>query len=387
MHQLMQATSPGCRHDGQPWTPWDKSSRMPAGKRIPPAGLIQGRGDWDWYTSGFRFRSAGAEFFCWKCQTTKHGINSYMQFDPAAPHRGTLIDHVAYVNECRRLGQPLPAIFFCPGFHIGLISIDTMHTGDLGIFADIAGSLMWMEVTCKLYHRNRKMGLAQLNGDLAKYFRTVETANVTKTVGLTYSQLRSEQPGYPFLKCKAAQVRCLAPFLLLLARRHLYGDGTRPAFAFKPSFRLAARSHEHSRLVVTCCEGVLDYHQSCKIEPFDPVACKRAVYQVLTSLKALHDMWRVGVPDEDHGPLPWHCRPKAHLMQHLAEDQLELFGTPSLSHCYGDEDFCGCIKRVAVRTKHPWTLEKRVSEKCRILAGVDAYYLEYPELQAVPVDL
>ena len=128
----------------------------------------------------------------------------------------------------------------------------------------------------------------------------------------------------------------------------------------------------------------MDYISACKAEPFIAQTCKTSMYQCLQSLHALHTMWRAGVDEATCGSLPWHLRQKAHIIQHLIEDQLDLFGSPSLSHCYGDEDFCGCIKRVCLRTKHPWTLEKRVTEKCRILAGVDGYDLAHPELQLIP---
>ena len=52
-----------------------------------------------------------------------------------------------------------------------------------------------------------------------------------------------------------------------------------------------------------------------------------------------------------------------------------------------DEDFAGCCKRVAMKSKHPATIETRVLEKCRLLEGVDAYYAEHPELVEIPEGL
>lgn len=80
--------------------------------------------------------------------------------------------------------------------------------------------------------------------------------------------------------------------------------------------------------------------------------------------------------------MPWHIRPKHHLLQHAAEDQLRSWGSPSSSWCYCDEDFVGGIKKVAGASRHPRTIEARVTEKSMVLAGVDAYLLGHPELAA-----
>jgi hypothetical protein len=61
------------------------------------------------------------------------------------------------------------------------------------------------------------------------------------------------------------------------------------------------------------------------------------------------------------------------LLQHLVEEKIQLFGSPNSFHCYMDEDFVGVVKGVCAASKHPATLERRVSEKCQIMAGVTAW--------------
>ena len=130
---------------------------------------------------------------------------------------------------------------------------------------------------------------------------------------------------------------------------------------------------------------MVNYHQACAGVPFDAARCKAGMYQVLQSHKLLHDMWREGLTVQQCRPLPWHLRPKGHAHQHLVENQLDLWGSPAASWCYGDEDFVGCIKRVAMSSKHPATLEQRVSEKCMLLSGIDSYLLANPELADVVI--
>ena len=71
-----------------------------------------------------------------------------------------------------------------------------------------------------------------------------------------------------------------------------------------------------------------------------------------------------------HGKLPFHLRPKCHACQHLVEEKIRMFGSPSSFWCYRDEDFVGCVKRIARKTLHPATLEIRVMQKLRILASL-----------------
>jgi hypothetical protein len=65
-------------------------------------------------------------------------------------------------------------------------------------------------------------------------------------------------------------------------------------------------------------------------------------------------------------------RPKAHALHHLIEDKLRLWGSPSRFWNYRDEDYVGAIKVIAAKTKHPFTLERRIADKLMLLAGLDA---------------
>ena len=50
--------APGSRHNDSPFTQHDRKHRMPAGKALPTACLVQVRGDWDWMSQAYRFRRA-----------------------------------------------------------------------------------------------------------------------------------------------------------------------------------------------------------------------------------------------------------------------------------------------------------------------------------------
>ena len=97
------------------------------------------------------------------------------------------------------------------------------------------------------------------------------------------------------------------------------------------------------------------------------------MFQFLQGMGQLNHMWRQGLADNLVSAQPWHIRPKSHMLQHLVQDQLDSWGSPSAFWCYSDESFVGSIKNVAMATKHPATLEDRVSEKVVLLAGVEHY--------------
>ena len=78
------------------------------------------------------------------------------------------------------------------------------------------------------------------------------------------------------------------------------------------------------------------------------------------------------IPLAQQKRLLFHVRPKAHVLQHLVEDKLWLWGSPSQFWCYRDEDYVGAVKTIAAKTKHPHTLEERISEKLMILSGSHA---------------
>ena len=59
-----------------------------------------------------------------------------------------------------------------------------------------------------------------------------------------------------------------------------------------------------------------------------------------------------------------------HMLQHLVEDQLILFGPPKNFSCYLDENYIGVLKIICGH--YPKTIETVAMAKIRLSAGVDA---------------
>jgi len=370
MRCLAQGVSPAARHDGSAWTEHDQQARMASGLEIPPAALLQVRGDWEGLQQLFNLRSVNSDLFCWMCDATKTtaGPSHYADFRAEAAHRNTLIDHIRYIEECARQRTQPSHLFKSPGLKLRHLTVDVMHSGDLGTFQDAIGSLLWIEITTKSWHRSKKDGLASLNRDLDLFYAAHQSDGLSKLTPLALSQILSKNPGYPNLKAKAAQTRHIISFCVTLAHLHRTGSADRPAFRFRDSHRLAGRSAEHSQLLVDMFEGLQEFVRACSTEPFAKDPCLQGMYKYLQSLKSLNTLWREGAPAARHSKLPFHLRPKCHACQHLVEDKIDIFGSPSSFWCYRDEDFVGLVKAIARKTAHPATLEKRVMQKLRILA-------------------
>jgi hypothetical protein len=274
-----------------------------------------------------------------------------------------------YLIGCAQQAQDPSSLFRSPGFLLDYIAVDSMHAGDLGCFQDALGSLFWCETTCKLWHQNQRTGLIRLNVMLKNYYTANRHLGLSSIHPLTKSQIKGKDDNYPSLKSKAAQCRHLAQFGLILANRHRSGNASRPPFRFRG--RLAGSEQEHLDNLVGMFEGLVSYHTSCSAEPFDAAVCRAGMYQFLQCLGALNRLWRRGLPDDEHGTMPFNVRPKAHELQHLVEEKILVWGSPARFWCYRDEDFIGAVKTIAAKSANPRTLEMRVVEKLLILSGLD----------------
>ena len=138
---------------------------------------------------------------------------------------------------------------------------------------------------------------------------------------LRMGQLTNNTTKYPTLKAKAAVAKHMVGFCIVLAHRQA-GHGNRRAYTLKPAHRLHAYTEEYGKLVVTMFEGVQNYYRACDATPLQREACIDSMYAFLSSLEQLNTLWCTGLAtDELRQKMPFHVRPKIHMIQHLVEDQ------------------------------------------------------------------
>jgi hypothetical protein len=212
-------------------------------------------------------------------------------------------------------------------------------------------------------HNNYADGVTWLNTQLEMFF----SANPgLSCVHLTLPMLKPSDGGHPTLKCKAATCRHLAAFALFLAQRH-----TNIGLMLEDE-RLVEHSAEYRELAVEVATHLGGYHASCTAEPFNVARCQDEMQAFLVAYDKLRRLFRRGLEPELHSAQVFGPRPKYHLCDHLVKDKVPLYGSPRLSWCYGDEDFVGLIKRIALCTKNSRTLEKVLLSKYRLYAWLHA---------------
>ena len=107
------------------------------------------------------------------------------------------------------------SLFESPGFKLDYV--DSMHCGDLGVFQDAVGGLLFVEMSNKRWHRSYAAGVIWLNAQLKAYY----SANPHLTrIQLTDNMTRLKDASYPTLRSKAVECRHLAGFAVALANRH-----------------------------------------------------------------------------------------------------------------------------------------------------------------------
>ena len=276
-----------------------------------------------------------------------------------------------YLADCVIARQAPSNIFMSPGFELGYIALDSMHCGDLGVFQDAVGGLLWLEISNKGFHRSHAQGVTFLNEQLKDFYRAHPHLCA---INLTVNMLKGQAGSYPTLKCKAAECRHLAAFAVVLAHWHARGMGVRPPFAFRNA-RLAPFSAEYRGLVVDMTTRLFAYHTCCEVEPFIAAQCQANMQGFLEALTSLRALMRRGLDGALQSAQPFPLRPKGHMLQHLVNEHISRWGSPRLFWCYGDEDFVGVIKRIALQTKHPKSMEAILLQKYRLFAALHALRL------------
>ena len=125
---------------------------------------------------------------------------------------------------------------------------------------------------------------------------------------------------------KAAQTRCLMPWIADLAEKHF------------------ASSSQHDKSIRKVTRSISSFIDVLYSVDFFLTEDQKAEVQVLLYRFGRHFCWLSGDATEA-GVLVWHLRPKLHFMQHLAE-QCRLIN-PRYVQCYLEESICGKMAALA----------------------------------------
>ena len=132
-------------------------------------------------------------------------------------------------------------------------------------------------------------------------------------------------------------------------------------------------------------QRLVGYHESCSEVPFSVVRCQTEMAGFLSSYNSLRLLFRRNLAVELHTAEPFAARPKLHLCDHMVRDTVPLYGSPRAFWCYADEDFVGIIKRIAMCTKNPRTMEAVLMQKYRLYATLHAFALDRLRVVLQPI--
>ena len=283
---------------------------------------------------------------CFKCRAN-HTTLPFTDPSLDALWRSSILTHEVFIQMCQLQGWFISGLFDLPGFQYEYISVDLMHTGDLGINLYLFGNILWELVT---EFGGTAGDCGEALGHLEFLIRTA-----SKSLGkdrppfnkLSIGMLKV--PGKaPKLKIKAAESRYFMPVLLFILQNFVKCD----------------TPHKETRL--NCLSVLNDMYDAMRVEPeeFDG----RKVAKLARKHLILYaELGQEGLKRAEHqgtGWIAYRWYPKHHLFSHF-EIQVAESGSPADNWCYADESEIGvCVK--TAESCHPLTLHRLAIEKVRI---------------------
>ena len=257
--------------------------------------------------------------------------------------RPTILTHMVFLQSCFLSGLKISGLFDILGFQHEYISVDLMHTGDLGVLLYVYGNVFW-ELFILMGGVASKPGpvLADLINLIKRSSKAV-CQDRPPINNLTIGMLKS--PGKnPRLKVKAAESRYFLPVV-----RHLLEH-------------IFPRNSPHEVLRYNLICKLDDFYKQMRVpeSDFDALSTARLCRE---SMILYHELGREAFESGDAGYTPWKWYPKCHLMGHI-ELQIISNGSPSKSWCYADESAIGDAVHCA-ESCHASTLHRTVIQKHR----------------------
>jgi hypothetical protein len=302
------------------------------------ASLCQIRGDWEFYTQVFKFPYwNGAVSMCWICRASGSIANLlWSDFRKTAGWRQTRWTHESYMRHLRESSMFVPVLLACVvGLRLECIMVDVLHTVDLGIASHIIANVFWLLAVKRFVFGRGTQGdnIKKLFEHMNEWYKTIK--HKTKLQGkLTVERIRTKA-GWPKLKAKAAQTRCLSRYALELMQK--FGDKS-----------------DHDRKVTAVCQLLVRFYDLMDAESmFLGESARKEMPNIGFRLGTLYS--DLAAQAAAIGEKMWKTSPKLHIFVHLCEWQCLEFGNPRYYWCYADEDLVGSMIEIG-ETCHPRTI-------------------------------
>jgi hypothetical protein len=212
---------------------------------------------------------------------------------------------------------------------------------DQGTGSHIVGNVFWYIACVKRVFggTTNEERIAFLQADLNKWYkRTKATSRIQGE--LTIDRIRTSK-SWPKLKAKAAATRHAAAYALELMLTHASTDEADPWY-------------QADQMAIGVCQLLVQFYAMLQFESrYLSAAATAAAPELGRKLSILYG--RLSTFAFNMGIKLWKVMPKLHLVIHLCEDQMPVFGNARYYWTYGDEDLVGHLIEIA-ESVHPRTV-------------------------------
>ena len=338
-----------------PFTDWQNRPLEGGGRELCGGWrgqVAQVRGDWQFYCQAFYFAQWNtADVMCPFCRASNVvEARAWYHVGEHAAWRDTLWSHESYMAHLRSNNLPVPVFFMVGCGIIGLrlecVMVDILHTLDLGLLANVIGSVMFV-LACirkKLGGNTYEQAASRLSDHMTAWYKRVHCRCRIKGT-LTLARLRGNK-GWAKLKAHGAATRHLIGYALDLIAE--FGDARDPLWG------------EHDRLATAVCQLLNRFYVIIGSESSRLSDGTKAELQLLGNQVVVCYAKLARFSHDRHYRI-WKMAPKLHLFEHLILQSCE-FGNPAYWWTYLDEDLVGRLIRIA-HTVHPTTIA--VSMLCK----------------------
>ena len=260
------------------------------------------------YKDVFRFPAHNKKTgCCFKCNVTPAGIRDFGS-DARWRQPENRLGHFDVLARMLGEGSAISPLFSVPGVQTPIFCIDWLHCCDLGVAADFLGNFFYT-VAGLLPGESRTVKTSALFLEMRQWYQDAKVEN--KLDNLTVLMIRKSAKHPPKLRGKAAEIRGLVPFGVILAEKYLR-DGDLVHETVADAAHLLAKAYE--------CLGEGIHFDATALQDISTKFCL-----LYSALESMHD-----------GVL-WRIKPKFHLWQELCH----LPSNPTSHWVYRDEDFGG----------------------------------------------
>ena len=325
------------------------------------------RGDWKYLKEslGLQQHYGQPDRICHLCDARKNTADPRMRmtdFRRDAPHRDTLVDGNAFMQQCLRAATMSPLLLIA-GFCIWRVNFDFMHTHDLGTLQYMQPCVLKELVSDPGVFRGATVP-ARLNEAYRQYSIWCESNIVKARVQkkITKAWWKPKKHKYPQitqLTAKAAALRSMSYWLASVCKKHTSNphDAMRAAMitSFVEADKVCRRSGRHF---------TVDQHEAfCKhLEAY--LTCYNALAVEAYNAQPRKYLYKIS--------------PKFHAGTHAYDSMVN----PRFVHCYADEDMVGRLKKIYSNC-HGATASRRALERYALVVCM-RWWAALHELRGLP---